>query len=298
MASLLSRLAPLILTLRGSKRQFSSAQRTLSAIDRLERSPRSFDPPRLRAVEVTESVVGGWPVFTISPSSPASRTGRRGIYLHGGVYCFEIDPLHWKFVARLVEETGATIVVPIMPLAPRGTASTVVPRVADLVSALVEEVGAQSVTIVGDSSGGGMALAVAMVLRDRGIPPLGSTVLISPWLDISGTDPRLAEIAPTDPWLAVAGTHAAGALYRAELSESDPLVSPINGSLDGLGPITLFSGTRDILNADAVRLVDLAAASGHPLGYYEGAEMIHNWVILPMPEAVPARKLIVEAMLR
>lgn len=58
----------------------------------------------------------------------------------------------------------------------------------------------------------------------------------------------------------------------------------------------LFGGTGDILNADAVRLVALAAASGHPLEYHEGVGMIHNYPILPMPEGEAARALIVAAM--
>lgn len=298
MASLVSRLAPLILILRGSKREFSSPERTLARIEKLRARPVSFEPPRLRGVEVTRSEVGGWPMFTVTTADEDARTGRRAIYLHGGVYCYQIDPVHWRFIARLAVETGATITVPIMPLAPDGTASVVVPGVADLITQLVDEVGGPNVSILGDSSGGGMALAVSMLLRDRGIAQLGLIVLIAPWLDISGTDPRLAEIAPNDPWLAVAGTHAAGALYRAELPESHPFVSPINGSLDGLGSIVMFCGTRDILNADATRLVALAAASGHPLEYHEGEGMLHVYPILPMPEGDAARALIVAAMRR
>ncbi len=293
MASLRSVLAPLVVTLRGSRRQFSSTERTLARVERLREHPAAFEPRRL-GVPVTRRDVGGWPVFEVGDA----RADRRAVYLHGGVYVFEIDPLHWRFVALLAEEAGVCITVPIMPLAPRGVASSVVPAVADLVSALVDEVGASRVSVLGDSSGGGMALATAMLLRDRGVPPLGHTVLIAPWLDISGTDPRLAEIAPSDPWLAVPGTHAAGALYRAELGEFDPLVSPLYGSLEGLGPITMFSGTRDILNADAARLVALARASAADLDYFEGPGMIHNYPILPMPEGDAARKVIVEALTR
>jgi monoterpene epsilon-lactone hydrolase len=291
MASLRSMLAPLVLTLRGSKREFSSAERTLARIKRLGEHPAAFEPRRLRG-SVTRRDIGGWPVFEVGDA----RADRRAVYLHGGVYVFEIDPLHWRFIALLAQEAGIRITVPIMPLAPRGVAATVVPAVADLVAALVDEVGASRVSVLGDSSGGGMALATAMLLRDRGVPPLGHTVLIAPWLDISGTDPRLAEIAPTDPWLAVPGTHAAGALYRAELGEFDPLVSPLYGSLEGLGPVTMFSGTRDILNADALRLVALARASALQLDYIEGAGMIHNYPILPMPEGDAARKMIVEVL--
>ncbi len=286
MPSLLSRLAPLIITLRGSKRQFRSPARTLAAIERARKNPRAFVPKPQKGVTFSRRDVAGWPVYEVRPDRGA--TSRRAVYLHGGVYTFEIDPVHWRFVARLAVETGTTFVVPIMPLSPIGTASVVVPGVADL----VESLDASEVSILGDSSGGGMALAVAMELRDRGARPLHSIVLIAPWLDISGTDPRLAEIEPRDPWLAIAGTRAAGALYRAELNVDDPRVSPIHGSLDSLAPITLFSGTRDILNADARRLVARAAEVGHPLDFHEGEGMIHNYPILPMPEGDAARALI------
>jgi acetyl esterase/lipase len=297
-ASLVSRLLPLIVGLRGSKREFRSADRTLAHIEQLRLKPAPFLPPRLSGVEVTRSEHLGWPVFTIVASGSDARTARRAVYLHGGVYSFQIDPVHWRFIARLAIESGAAITVPIMPLAPDGTASVVVPGVAELVASLVNEVGVGNVTVLGDSSGGGMALAVSMLLRDRGVAPLGATVLISPWLDISCSSPRIAELEPTDPWLAAPGLRAAGAQYRDELAETHPFVSPVHGSLEGLGPIVMFCGTRDILLADAQRLVAAAEASGHPVEYHEGAGMLHVYPILPMPEGDAARALIVEAMQR
>ncbi len=141
-----------------------------------------------------------------------------------------------------------------------------------------------------------MALAAAMVLRDRGHPPLHRVVLSAPWLDISGTAPRLAELDPSDPWLAVPGTRAAGALYRGELTVDDPLVSPLFGSLDGLGPVTLFCGTRDILLADTERFIPLAEAAGLPLDAHIGEGMIHNYPLLPIPEGRAARILIADAL--
>ncbi len=296
MASFLSRLAPLVITLRGSKRMFNSEKRTLARIARLQEHPDSFLPPASlgRSHSVTRSEVGGWPVYTVTARRAAPT--RRALYLHGGCYVFEIDPIHWAPIGKLATEAGVSVVVPIMPLAPTGVASAVVAGVAELAASLIAEVGADNLSIIGDSSGGGMTLATAMALRDRHLGPLHATVLIAPWLDISGTDPRLAEIAPRDPWLAVPGTHATGLLYRGELPEDDWRVSPIHGSLAGLGPITMFSGTRDILHADASRLVPLAAAAGVALDYYVGNGMIHNYPILPMPEGDAARKVIVAAV--
>lgn len=296
MASLVSRLAPLILTIRGSKRGFSTAQRTLDKVAKLQRKPVSFVPPsRLSTkVDITRRDVDGWPVFYVSPRGSTPST--RAIYLHGGCYVFEIDPVHWAFIANIAVEADVTVIVPIMPLAPKGTASVVVPAVADLAVTVVDDVGAANLSIIGDSAGGGMALAVAMVLRDRALAPLRRLVLIAPWLDISGTDPMLEVIAPSDPWLAVPGTHAAGALYRAELDERDWRVSPIHGDLRGLGPVTMFSGTRDIVHADAIRFLPVAAAAGLEVDYHEGHGMLHVYPILPMPEGTEARKAVVAAI--
>ena len=296
MASLLSRLAPLALTLRGSKRMFSDPRATLRRIERLRHKPAPFAPARSisRHVDVSFREVGGWSVYDVAPRSGAQAT--RALFLHGGCYVFEIDRLHWRFVANLVRETGVTVTVPIMPLAPSGRASVVVDRAAALVDSLIAEVGASQVSLMGDSSGGGMALAVAMELRDRGRDPLKAIVLSAPWLDISGTDPMLAEIAPHDPWLAVPGTHAAGALYRGELPESDRRVSPIHGDLTSLGPITVFTGTRDIVHADALRLLAKAEKEGIPIEFHVGEGMIHNYPILPIPEGAAARAVVAEAI--
>jgi acetyl esterase/lipase len=68
------------------------------------------------------------------------------------------------------------------------------------------------------------------------------------------------------------------------------------GSLEGLGPVTMFSGSRDILNADAERFAQLAADAGLELHYEAAPGMIHNYAILPIPEAKPARQTIAAAL--
>jgi acetyl esterase/lipase len=299
MQSLASRLMPAVMTIRGSKRVFSTAEAMEKRLARqASRRPPGFTPPaRLtRSVDIRLLTVAGWPVYVISPKGVEAT--RRALYLHGGCYVFEIALQHWLFVARLAVETQTRFLVPVFPLAPAETAGTIVPKATDLAAGLIAEVGASRTSIIGDSAGGGMALAVAMQLRDRGIPAPHSTVLISPWLDVSGTDPQLAVLAPRDPWLAVPGSHFAGGVYRGALPEDDPRVSPIYGDLSGLGSITMFSGTRDILNADATRFVRLAAAAGLPVDYHEGAEMIHVYPILPIPEGTAARAVVAESILR
>lgn len=302
MVSLLGRLAPLALRLRGSKRMFTDPQRTLDRIAYLTEHPQDFTPPSSldREVRITRREFDGWTVYDVSPLDEAgiaaSTPKNRAVYLHGGCYCFEITAFHWKLIAQLVRDSGTTITVPIMPLAPQGTASVVVDKVATLTQSLIADVGAAHVSVLGDSSGGGLALATAMAVRDRHPEPLRSINLMAPWLDVRGTDPMLQKIAPSDPWLAVPGTKAAGALYRAELEETDWRVSPLFGDFTGLGPITVISGTRDIVYADALRMIPTARAAGVQVNTIVGEGMIHVYPLLPLRESAPARDAMARAI--
>ena len=218
------------------------------------------------------------------------------MYIHGGAWYHEITSEHWKLIAEVANLARAQFTVPIYPLALEGTAASVVPGVADLAAGLVDEVGAENVTIMGDSAGGNITLAAALLLRDRGVPPLHQIILIAPCLDASFTDPVIAQIAPTDPWLAPEGPRAAAELWRGELPIDDPMVSPITGDLKGLGRITLFSGTRDITHADAKRLVQKAKAVGSPLDYHEGRGLLHVYPLMPIPEGKAARAVMARAI--
>ena len=141
-----------------------------------------------------------------------------------------------------------------------------------------------------------MTVAVAVQLRDRGLAAPYRTVLISPWLDVTLTAPDIPALAAKDPFLAPAGLAAAGGLYRGRLPAEDPRVSPINGDLSGLGPITEASGTHDILHSDAKRFVPLAKAASVSLDYHEAPGMLHVYPLFPIPEAKHARRTISEAL--
>jgi len=285
MQSLFSRLMPLAITLRGSKRRFSSADRTRARVAYLREHPSKWAPPA--RVKARESVIDGWPIYEIGDESwPQS-----AVYLHGGANIYEIDARHWSMVAELAAATSTRFIVPIYPLAPRGTAGPVVEAVANLVTATTAS------TVLGDSAGGGMALATAMVLRDRGAAKV-RVVMISPSLDLTLSDPRVAEVAKTDPWLDIPGAAAAAELYRGDLPLTDPRVSSIFGDLEGLGELAIFIGTRDMLHSDAVRLRERAAEENHPLEYHEVENMLHVYPILPIAEAKVARRQIAAFMTR
>ena len=66
----------------------------------------------------------------------------------GGDYVIQPTILfHWLKYAALARDTGATVVVPIYPVAPQGTAGTVVPQMADIISSEIDQHGAENVSV-------------------------------------------------------------------------------------------------------------------------------------------------------
>lgn len=296
MPSPAGRLLPPLLRLLQFKRLFASPAATRARIDDLQVRPASFAPPRLlrRDVRVDVRHEGGWPVYEVAPRG--GRPTGHVLYAHGGAWYGEITPVHWRVVAGLAAASGASFTVPIYPLAPVGTAGTVVPAVADLLAGLVERHGAGQVTAMGDSAGGQIALSAALLLRDRGVPPLRRTVLISPALDLSLSNPGIDLVEPLDPWLARPGIRAAIELWRAELPIDSPLVSPLAGDLTGLGPLLLFNGTRDITSPDIRLLVTRAREAGVEVDLQEEPDLVHVYPLLPVPEGRRARRVIAAAL--
>lgn len=288
--SIASRLMPTLLRLHRSKAIYSSVEATRAHLDDLARNPAGWAPPaRLnRLVRVTLRTVGGWPVYRLSPRH--TRPGAEIGYLHGGAWIHEISDRQWLFAARIAAATGRRVTVPIYPLAPFGHAAEVVAGVTDLVASMPGPV-----SVLGDSAGGTIAVAVAAMLRDRGTPA-DRLVLVSPAVDLSFTDPELARIEPTDPWLSPPGLVLAADLWRRDLPVDDPRVSPLHGNLRGLPPVTIFTGTRDIMNADAHAFTRRARAAGVAVTLHEAPGMIHDHPLLPTPEGRRARALVVTAL--
>lgn len=239
-----------------------------------------------RTHEELISNVHGFPVYTLW-NAEAEMPGRTVLYLHGGGYVKPSHARHWRFVTRLADELGARAVLPAYPLAPE---FTVEDSFEEMVG-LVEEIAGQSpdgLVLVGDSAGGGYALAVAEELRDRGGAQPERLVLLAPWVDLTGTTPGTLEAAERDPWLShphlsVYASFWAGTDDPAALA--DPRVSPGLGDLAGLPPTLMLCGSRDLLQPGCDALFQRAEEADWPLEYVVAPGLIHVYPLLPIPEA-------------
>ena len=223
------------------------------------------------------------------PSYTLSRRGhspeRTVVYVHGGGFVGPIDPYQVRYAARMASGLGARVVVPDYPLTPEHTWVDAHEPIVDLVTRQLQSSG--DVVLAGDSAGGGLALSVALTLRDRGGPQPSHLLLISPWVDLTISTPETHEVTRHDPWLFIGKMQAYAEWWAGSPDElGRPEVSPALGDLAGLPPALMFFGTRDSLAPGGRLLARRAKEAGWPLTSVEEPALIHVYPILPfIPEA-------------
>lgn len=238
-------------------------------------------------LDVTRGEAQGMPEWTISdPNS----SGPVVVAIHGGGYFSQPSLFHWLTYAELVRQTGATVVIPMYSTVSEGaTAQVVVPQMTQYLQDLVTEFGADNVSVMGDSAGGGLALAaVQQIVLEGGTPP-ARMVLISPWLDISMSDPAIP--LTYDPIALPAAVNLANSAlqWSAGLDVTDPWISPLYGPLAGLPQTTVYAGGLDAAAPDVLRLRDKAIADGVDISFVLAAGEWHVWPLgVVLPEAVEA----------
>ena len=143
------------------------------------------------------------------------------------------------------------------------------------------------VLIGGDSSGGGLAFALLLALRNAGDPLPAGAVALSAQTDLAMTAESLRTRAAVDVVSAEDSTRERAAWYLGGADPRDPLASPLYGELGGLPPLLLQVGDEEILLDDSVSFAERARAAGVDVTLEVVPEMHHVFQISAglMPEA-------------
>ena len=237
---------------------------------------RVFDaremPGPLAAVHLAPTITfGGVPATCVHPE----RRGRGHIvFLHGGAHVFGPGPGHWEWLCGMSDATGMAGVMLRYDRAPEAR----YPASLEQVLAAGADVPGDWV-LSGDSSGGGLALAACMRMRDEGRALPRALVLSSPWLDLTMSNPGLLAVEDSDVML---GTERLGEYARAYAGDHDlrdPLISPVFGDPTGLPPMLITAGGAELMRAEIRDWAQACAAAGTACEVIEVDGAIHDFAM-------------------
>ena len=183
------------------------------------------------------------------------------IYLHGGGYALGSAKGYRGPVAHLAAAASMTAIVPDYSRVPEARYPVALEEMVAVYSRLLEDgFDPKTTVIVGDSAGGGLTLALAMALRDRGLAAPAALGLICPWADLAID---IDEMRPVlrDPLILPSMCAEWAPRYAGSFDPRLPGISPVYGDMTGLPPIVMQTAGDDPISVDADKIETACAAS-------------------------------------
>jgi acetyl esterase/lipase len=211
-------------------------------------------------------------------NSPVVAPQRVLFYLHGGGYNAGSCVTHRDLAARLCLASGVRVLLLDYRLAPEHPFPA---AVHDTVAAyqwlLARGIPPEQIVMGGDSSGGGLALAAMLWLREHALAVPAAGVLLSPWVDLALTGSSIQSHAAIDPLVSPESLRLAASYYMGDADPKTPLASPVYADLRGLPPLLIQVGAHEVLLSDSTRLAEQARAVGMDVTIEVWDAMWHVW---------------------
>jgi len=218
-------------------------------------------------LRLTQIELGGIPALKIAPRAAASAP-LRIFYLFGGGYATGEPESDLPISGGLAQRLGVAVASPGYRLAPEHRHPAALNDALAAWRAFVTTVEGP-VFLVGESAGGGLALALLQAARAEGLRMPAAAALLSPWVDLSQSMPSAND--GFDPTLARRNLHDYARLYAAPGTDlRQPGLSPLFGNLRDLPPMILTTGSRDILQEQVHALHAAVIRAG-------GVCELHDW---------------------
>lgn len=263
----------------GHRESLGHARHRFQAMEALiPRPPRNVITTQVDAGGVRADIV----------ATPNSRPDRHVLYLHGGAYRVGSPTTYRHFTWRIAAAAQARALVPDYRLAPEHPFPAALDdAVASYRWLLDHSAGGSQLMVIGDSAGGGLALALLLKLRDDGIALPAAAVALSPWTDLALTGASLAANEKSDSMVNADDIPRFAKDYLAGADPHDPYASPLYGDPSGLPPTLIQASGGEVLRDDAVRMADSMRRAGCDVELQIWPGMAHTWQLLApfVPEA-------------
>lgn len=243
-------------------------------------------PPRGVLLEkVEDEVKGEW-------HRPVNSGGERTIYyLHGGGYVFGSPKSHRAATFALAQEACADVFSLNYRMAPEHLfPAAVEDAVAGYRWLLAKGNEPATIFVGGDSAGGGLAMALLLSIKEKGLPMPAGAFLYSPWTDLTVSGKSIWENEKSDAMFKAEYIVEGAKRYLGDADPNSPLASPLFGDFSELPPMLIFASDDEVLRDDSIRLHDRLKQAGVSSELILEKGLIHVWPIFPgrFPEAIEA----------
>lgn len=228
------------------------------------------------------NVAGSWVVPDGAPEAPVI------LYLHGGAF---VTPLVGPFrvvAAHLGLAAGLRVFAPDYRILPEHVYPAAHEDCFGVYRDLVER--ERRPVVVGDSTGGVLALATLLRARQAQLPQPIICILLSPTVDYGFRDAGI--LRAKDAFVHSKFVLVGHAGYVNGNDTSLPDLAPVDQDLRGLAPIHVLVGEGEILHTEVDRLEQAARAQGVTIQVQTWPRMWHGWYVMAdqLPEGRRALK--------
>lgn len=269
-----------------------------------EADGKAKSEPLIRRYEhVVEALnLGGVPALDVRPKGWRNN-GKALVYTHGGAHVMYSAASSLGRAVIAAHTTGLRVISIDYALAPQVKYNQMSDQVVTAIQALISQGQRLADTaIYGDSSGGGLAAATVLKMRDRGLGMPAAAVFVSAWFDVTPSGDTETTLHDADPnQLYERHSKFAAAAFADLKDQKDPYASPVYGDFSkGYPPTLIQGGLKETLLSGFVRFYQALDQARVPvkLDLYEG--MVHNFQdrIPDAPESITARRKMRDFLVR
>ena len=208
------------------------------------------------------------------------------LFFHGGAYIFEASVWHWRLAEKIVKNSHCRMTLIDYPLAPEHNYKETFTLISGSYDKLLNNYPEDNIILMGDSAGGGLALAfIQKLIKEKHTRLPVKIILLSPWLDMQMLTSNVKNQESLDHILTVKMLRNAGKKYSNGDNMDQYLLSPINGELKDIPETIVFFGTEELFYSDCKRLTSITAFKNKNILFKEYQKMQHDWALFPIPES-------------
>lgn len=198
--------------------------------------------------------------------------GRAILYLHGGCYVLGSATAYRGLASQVAARAKAAVFVADYRLAPEHPFPAAFDDACRVLDGL-RAAGFGSIAVVGDSAGGGLALA--LLASGASSTRAVAASLFSPWVDLSLSGATMESHANRDPILSRTALQQGADQYLAGADPRHPRASALWGDLSKLPPVRIDVGDDEVLLDDSLRFGAAVDAAGRRCEVHVWKGMLH-----------------------